>query len=267
MSFQEEFCMTRENGGYRLIGFIDNDKVNKDITGLSCGKQEQKLATHVFQFLLIGLNGFHFPFFPVSQSKPNQVIFIFVWKAVQYLYVYGFTVTFVSMDGAQTNQDFLKMFCEKTIPSDEKFSTINIVSPSDKKITFIMDYSHESKMRNGLDETVLDKDMLYSMKYFQKINAGKKKSTVRMTHHLQLKKKTNLYQFKLETTSIYVSLVLKRVNSDEFENVFYQQRGNNTNPTFYQYLNDMNSVLLGQHTNFNAIEENDDYIKCQIGTN
>ncbi|WAR24512.1 hypothetical protein MAR_038181 [Mya arenaria] len=132
MAQSEEFCMSRENGGYRLIGFIDNDKVNKDMTGLSCGKKEQNLATHAC------ISIFFFPY-----HKTNQVIFIlFVWKAVQYLYVYGFTVTFISMDGAQTNQDFLKMFCENTSPLDKKFSTINILSPSDPKITFIMDYSH-----------------------------------------------------------------------------------------------------------------------------
>ena len=234
MSIQEDLCMARENGGFRLLGFIETGDVNANMNTLSSGKKEKKLASHVLQFLFLGLNGFRFPFacFPVSQSKPSELHFLF-WKAVQYLNVYGFTVTFISMDGAQTNRDFLKMFFQNTTPLEEKYTTTNIFSPSDPKIAFIMDYSHvikrvrnnilksgdtkacvrnlkynnniywdhwinafkwdtdtnsfpihrkltnehfyltqESKMRNGLAEAVLDKDMLYLMKCFQKSMPG-----------------------------------------------------------------------------------------------
>ncbi|XP_070573166.1 uncharacterized protein [Ptychodera flava] len=49
------------------------------------------------------------------------------------------------------------------------------------------------------------------------------------------------------------SIVPSRVNSDIVENIFCQQRakfnGANTNPTYLQYCNTMNSVILGQSTN------------------
>ena len=56
------------------------------------------------------------------------------------------------------------------------------------------------------------------------------------------------------------SIVHARVNSDVIENIFCQQRGiingNNTNPTFYQYVKNVNAVIIGQNTvskNSNAI--------------
>lgn len=53
-----------------------------------------------------------------------------------------------------------------------------------------------------------------------------------------------------------ISIVPDRINSDVIENVFCQQRGiingNNTNPTFYQYVKNINAVIIGQ----NAISKN-----------
>ena len=46
------------------------------------------------------------------------------------------------------------------------------------------------------------------------------------------------------------SLVPARINSDVIENIFCQQRGiingNNTNPTFYQFVKNINTVIIGQ---------------------
>ncbi|WAR24553.1 hypothetical protein MAR_038222 [Mya arenaria] len=73
--------------------------------------------------------------------------------------------------------------------------------------------------------------------YCQKINAGKWYGQSILPYIL---------------SSARNSIVPSRVNSDELENVFYQQRGicngKNTNPIFYQYLKNMNSVLLGKQT-------------------
>ena len=53
-----------------------------------------------------------------------------------------------------------------------------------------------------------------------------------------------------------ISIGPARINSDVIENIFCQQRGivngNNTNPTFYQYVKYINAVIIGQ----NAISKN-----------
>ncbi|XP_052809219.1 uncharacterized protein LOC128237669 [Mya arenaria] len=60
-------------------------------------------------------------------------------------------VLFISMDGAQTNRDFMHLFFEKSTPKDENFSTKNIWSPHHPDIIFIMDFSHVIKrIRNNI---------------------------------------------------------------------------------------------------------------------
>jgi hypothetical protein len=80
----------------------------------------------------------------VTQTKGINLHFLF-WKAVQYLNTYGFKVCFVSMDGAQTNRDFVKMFFKESSPEAENFSMKNIWFPEHPLIFFIMDYSHVIK--------------------------------------------------------------------------------------------------------------------------
>ena len=152
MSIQEDLCMVKSNGEVRLIGFVDMGQVSENLNTLCTGKKERVLATHVLQFLYIGLNGFRFPFacFPVTQTKAGNLHFLF-WEAVKFLNMYGFQVLFVSMDGAQTNRDFMKMFFSESSPLAEKFSTKNIWSPAEPEILFIMDYSHVIKrVRNNI---------------------------------------------------------------------------------------------------------------------
>ena len=64
----------------------------------------------------------------------------------------------------------------------------------------------------------------------------------------------NLCKTTLE--SHWNSMVPARINSNVIENIFCQQRGiingNNTNPTFYQYVKNINAVIIGQ----NAISKN-----------
>ena len=152
MSIQEDLCMVKREGEVQLIGFVDMGKEAEHLQVLCTGKRERPLATHVLQFLYLGLNGFRFPFacFPVTQTKAANLHFLF-WQAVKYLCMYGFKVAFVSMDGAQANRDFMKMFFPESSPILNQFSTPNIWSRSDPQIIFIMDYSHVIKrIRNNI---------------------------------------------------------------------------------------------------------------------
>ena len=152
MSIQEDLCMVKTNGEVRLVGFVDMGPEAYHLNILCTGKRERELATHVLQFLYLGLNGFRFPFacFPVTQTKAANLHFLF-WQAVKFLNIYEFKVLFVSMDGAQTNRDFMKIFFSGTSPLQGNFSTRNIWSPLDPEILFIMDYSHVIKrIRNNV---------------------------------------------------------------------------------------------------------------------
>ncbi|WAR17634.1 hypothetical protein MAR_032228, partial [Mya arenaria] len=151
MSIQDDLCFVKSHGEIRLMGFVDMGPVAHDLHILA-GGQERPLATHVIQFLYIGLNGFRFPFacFPVNQAKAGNLHFLF-WESVKFLNMHAFQVNFVSMDGAQSNRDFMHMFFNETSPRLENFSTKNIWSPNHPDITFVMDYSHVIKrVRNNI---------------------------------------------------------------------------------------------------------------------
>ena len=117
--------MVKTNGGVRLVGFVDMGEESDYLNTLCSGTKDRVLATHVLQFLYLGLNGFRFPFacFPVTQTKAGNLHFLF-WEAIKILNVYDFKVLFLSMDGAQTNRDFMKMFFfSDTSPLSENFAT------------------------------------------------------------------------------------------------------------------------------------------------
>jgi len=68
--------------------------------------------------------------------------------------MYDFKVLFVSMDGAQTNRDFMKLFFEESSPRLGNFATRNIWTPTDPDILFIMDFSHVVKrIRNNINKS------------------------------------------------------------------------------------------------------------------
>lgn len=70
MCIQEDLCMVKTNGEVRLVGFVDMGPESEYFNTLCTGKMDRVLATHVLQFLYIGLNGFRFLFasFPVTQT-------------------------------------------------------------------------------------------------------------------------------------------------------------------------------------------------------
>jgi hypothetical protein len=78
-------------------------------------KKNVCLATHVLQFLFLGTTGFRFPFtyFSTTGASASELYLVF-WKAVNYLAMFGFSVTFLSMDGAQSNRDFMNILLVHT---------------------------------------------------------------------------------------------------------------------------------------------------------
>lgn len=68
------------------------------------------------------------------------------------LQVFGFTVRYISTDGAQTNRDFAKILLGDFRSETTKTMRIrNIYSPKSPNIIFIMDYSHViKKIRNNI---------------------------------------------------------------------------------------------------------------------
>lgn len=110
MAIQKDLRLNRTGENYELVGFTDIVEEAKSISTTITHKENIQLSTHVLQLVFLGKTGFRLPLahFPCLQTSASELYLIF-WKAVNMLGLFGFTVTFVSLDGAQTNRDFMKM--------------------------------------------------------------------------------------------------------------------------------------------------------------
>jgi len=81
--------------------------------------------------------------------------------------VFGFTVTYVSLDGAQCNRDFMKMLIEgKTSETMFSMSIPNVFDPTKPNIHIIMDYSHViKKNRNNISKSGLQPTHKKTLKF------------------------------------------------------------------------------------------------------
>ncbi|XP_053409240.1 uncharacterized protein LOC128559964 [Mercenaria mercenaria] len=157
MALQDDIQLKRRGDEFELIGFTEVCDESVHMKTLM-GSHDLKLATHALQILFLGHTGFRFPFahYATEQASPSELYLIF-WKAVKLLSLYGFRVTYLSLDGAQSNRSFMKML----LPEDQKTSDTmqtmvfsNIYDRMMPKISIIMDYSHVmKKIRNNLSKS------------------------------------------------------------------------------------------------------------------
>ncbi|XP_063435277.1 uncharacterized protein LOC134716277 [Mytilus trossulus] len=140
---------------YKFYTLLDETNYMKT---LCSGEESLQLASHVLQLLFLGHTGFRFPFahYPTTQVTPSEMLLIF-WQSVKMLGLFGFTVTYVSLDGAQYNRDFMKILIDgKTSETMFSMSIKNIYDSSKPNIHVIMDYSHVmKKIRNNISKSGL----------------------------------------------------------------------------------------------------------------
>lgn len=157
MTIQEDVQLKKCGNDFEIIGFVEccDETVFMDIL---TGKGDLKLATHVLQLLFMGNTGFRFPVghFATLQTSPAELYLVF-WEAVKLLGVFGFTVLYLSLDGAQNNRLFMKMLLpgsDLTSTTMKTMKTKNIYDPSKPDICIIMDYSHlMKKIRNNISKS------------------------------------------------------------------------------------------------------------------
>ena len=146
--------MKRKADGYELIGFVDCCLESEYMNTLM-GKHEIKLATNALQVLFLGNTGFRFPVAHLATTSASaSELYLIFWKTVKMLALFGFKVTFVSLDGAQANRDFMKIFLPQGSKKSDSINTMkikNVFDPASPNIYIIMDYSHVmKKIRNNI---------------------------------------------------------------------------------------------------------------------
>ena len=156
MSIQSDLQFYCKNGQTYLTGFTEISNESLFMDSILTGKKEVTLATHVLQFVFLGFTGFRFPLFhfPTKQATASELNLLF-WKIVNFLQIFGFTVKYISLDGAQTNRDLVKILLGdfKSI-SVKTMKVQNIFSLTEQSIYVIMDYSHiMKKIRNNVSKS------------------------------------------------------------------------------------------------------------------
>ncbi|KAJ8313792.1 hypothetical protein KUTeg_008353 [Tegillarca granosa] len=156
MSIQPDLQLKKKNGEIELIGFSEVVPESIAFGQMQSNKKERILATHVLQLVFLGSTGFRFPFahFPSCTASGHE-LYLLLWKSVNMLSNFGFTIQFISTDGAQTNRDLFKLLLPDFKSSNPKTCSFrNIYSSGDVKIFFIMDFSHViKKIRNNISKS------------------------------------------------------------------------------------------------------------------
>ncbi|CAC5421051.1 unnamed protein product [Mytilus coruscus] len=103
-----------------------------------------------------GVTGFRFPFAHFATTgAPAYELYLTFWKAVNMLSLFDFKVTYLSMDGAQSNKDFINTLLGKA--ETETFTISNVFDSDSTEISVIMDFSHAmNKIRNSIYKSGLN---------------------------------------------------------------------------------------------------------------
>ena len=153
MSIQSDLQLSTKNGITNLVGLTDVCEESPVIDTIQTGTKQLKLARYALQFVFLGFSGFRFPIahFPTDQVSASEIYLLF-WKMVRMMSLYGFKVSYVSMDGAESNRDFMKILLRSFKSIDVTSMAVqNIYSISQQSIYLIMDYSHlMKKVRNNI---------------------------------------------------------------------------------------------------------------------
>jgi hypothetical protein len=116
---QPDLQFRKHIGDIELIGFTECTPESKVFDEMKSNKRERTLATHVLQLVFFGFTGLSFPYayFP-SHSASGHELYFLVWKSVNMLSSFGFTIQYISTDCAQSNRDLFKILLPDFNPSN-----------------------------------------------------------------------------------------------------------------------------------------------------
>ena len=170
MSIQQRITCVGKKSQVEFVGFVDvgyeSNLVQPD--------KSAKLATHILQYMFVGLNGFRFPIAHYSTCTANTLeIDETFWEVVAELSKWNFTIFYSIMDGASYNRKFIKECFMGEDPVSQSMSAINMFA--NQNIIFLSDPCHIlKKIRNSIRSSSMnesatrhllrnDKPILWSM--------------------------------------------------------------------------------------------------------
>lgn len=151
MSIQDDLQVVRKGDAWSIVGGVDMGNTNNMISIITNKGKKTELATHCLQFIFRGFGGFRWPvaYFGSNPATAHQ-LFINFWECLDALDENGFTVDYVTFDGASTNRSFMKMLFDDDAKA-QNFAAKDIYN-CDHKVFVIQDIKHViKKIRNSYE--------------------------------------------------------------------------------------------------------------------
>ncbi|CAC5381154.1 unnamed protein product [Mytilus coruscus] len=156
MSIQDDLVIQKTGDKWSLVGMVDMDSTNNNIDIICNGKKKVQLATHALQFVFHGLTGFRWPvaYFGSNTATAHQLCSTY-WKCVDVLDEHGFTVDYMTADGASTIRAFTSMLFSSNM-REQKFKFLDVFDMN-HSMCAIQDIMHVLKrIRNNIESSKLE---------------------------------------------------------------------------------------------------------------
>ena len=151
MSIQQDLQVVKRGHNWSIVGAVDLGPLVNNLHDISSSGEKAKLATHCFQYLYVGFNGFCWPVAYFGSDNVNgHSIYLTLWPLVDQLSTFGFKVHGAIMDGSSNNRQFARLLIN---PNSARISMYSTTNPFSLGCSFsiIQDCKHVfKKIRNSL---------------------------------------------------------------------------------------------------------------------
>ena len=149
MQVQDDLQIVKRGSGWHLVGFVDMGDLGNKLEKFN--RSGLPLATHSLQYVFAGFTGFRWPVaFYASRTATSHQLYVTFLEVLEALLLAGFTVDYLSMDGASTNRAFTNLLFPGP-PRDQEFLAVNVFN-LDHSYAVLQDIKHcLKKIRNSLE--------------------------------------------------------------------------------------------------------------------
>ena len=130
MSIQADLQMVKKGSDWQLIRPVDLGPLVNDLESIKKSTDDIQLATHYFQYIYVGLNGFCWPVAHYTTNNVNgHSIFLTFWPLLDALSTYGFEVHCILMDGSNNNHQFCHLHVKPENARVNKYLALTHLMP------------------------------------------------------------------------------------------------------------------------------------------
>ena len=192
MSIQQDLQIVKRGSRWSVMGAVDLGPIVNNFDKITQKTDRMKMATHCFQYLFVGFNGFRWPVAYFGSDNVNgHSIYLMFWPLVDHLSSFGFTTHGVIMDGSSNNRQFTRLILDPLTAHINNYSTINPFNVT-RTVAILQDCKHVFKKiqnsllssnPNGKRELLLNAQHIY-WSYFQHCYFFNIKCNFRFFHKL-----------------------------------------------------------------------------------